>query len=167
MIHNEDNFNKTLPAGYDGRFDWDVFKEAGCFGDTKIEPMDFDGVVERNKHYLVFETKDEGKSVPTGQEITLSNLNDAQSFTVVFLWPKSPPFQTMEVRYRGGKVVTVKGHDEIMAKIGAWFCWADGRPPGAIKVTPAHNRCSQCGRWIDDEEELCDLCTEANKAWPT
>ena len=69
MIRDEEEFNKSLPAGYDGKFDWDVFKQHGCFGDTKIEPMDFDGVVERHKHYLIFETKKEGQRIPQGQRL--------------------------------------------------------------------------------------------------
>ena len=165
MIYNEENFNKNLPAGYDGKFDWDIFKESGCFGDTRIEPMDFDGVVERNKHYLVFETKDQGKELPKGQEITLSNLNEAKSFTVVLLWPKAPPFDTMEIRYHSGPVVTVKGHDDIVKKIAAWFSWADGRSAAPEVTTTKKARCSQCGRWVDGDVAVCDLCTEANKVW--
>lgn len=125
MIHNEDNFNADLPAGYDGRFDWDVFKKSKCFGDTKIEPMDFDGVVERRMHYLVFESKDLGKSVPLGQSITLNNLRVAKSFTVVTIWPKSPPFKKMEIAYQNGTRQEISGHDNIIGKIKAWYQWAD------------------------------------------
>lgn len=160
MIYNEDNFNDNLPAGYDGKFDWDVFKQSGCFGDTRIEPMDFDGVVERKKHYLIFETKDRGKEIPKGQEITLSNLNVAKSFTVVMLWPKAPPFETMEIRYHTGKAITVNGHDEIIDKIKSWFSWADG---GQEK--PQKTKCRDCGRSVETIDGVCELCREANKGW--
>jgi len=125
MIYYENNFNLDLPANYDGKFDWDCFKEYGCFGNTKIEPMDFDGVVERKRNYLIFETKDDGKSVPKGQEITLHNLNKAKSFTVVTIWPKRPPFKKMEILYHNDKTEIIEGHINIINKIKAWYEWAD------------------------------------------
>ena len=126
MIRNEDNFNADLPAAYDGKFDWDIFHESKCFGNTKIQPMDFDGVVERKCHYLVFESKDVGKDVPMGQAITLNNLHEAKSFTVFVIWPKSPPFSRLDITYANGEKRTINGHDNIIAKIKAWYNWADG-----------------------------------------
>ena len=125
MIHSEDNFNKNLPAGYDGYFDWDFFKEAGCWGNTKIEPMDFDGVVERHHHYLIFETKDEGIDVPLGQSITLDHLRNAKSFTVLTLWPKTPPFRKMELKHDNGKIEIIEGHQQIIQRVKDWYIFAD------------------------------------------
>jgi hypothetical protein len=125
MIYNESNFKADLPAGYDGRFDWDVFKSSKCFGETKIEPMDFDGVVERKQNYLIFESKDLGKCVPKGQSITLNNLRVAKSFTVVTIWPKSPPFHKMDILYQSGALQEILGHDNIIEKIKSWYLWAD------------------------------------------
>ena len=125
MIRDRDEFDKDLPAGFDGVFDWDVFKQAGCFGDTKIEPMDFDGVVDRNKHYLVFETKNNGAEIPTGQRITLENLHIAKTFTVIKIWPKSPPFERMEMITAKGHSYEYHGHEKIIEVIRRWYIAAD------------------------------------------
>ena len=135
MIRDRAEFDKDLPAGFDGVFDWDVFKQMGCWGDTRIEPMDFDGVVERHRHYLVFETKQNGASVPLGQSITLENLHVAKSFTVVKIWPKSPPFERMEIITQLGTLHEVNGHDEIVKVIKRWFISADEK-----KLDKIYNR---------------------------
>ena len=125
MIHNPRNFNADPPAGFDGQFDWDIFKESGCWGNGKINLMDFDGVVERNNHFIVFETKDEGKGVSEGQRMTLDHLRNARSFTVVYLWPKRPPFKRMDIQFQNGKTETVNGHDEIIKRVSDWYEYAN------------------------------------------
>lgn len=87
MIRNKANFYHSLPAGFDGEFDWDFLIPA--FEPTKIQPMDIDGIVERNGHFLVFETKDEGKDIPVGQSITLNALHQLGVFTLFFLYGKN------------------------------------------------------------------------------
>jgi hypothetical protein len=69
MIYNQDKFDSAKPAGFDGIFVWDYLKKA--FYPTKIQPMDFDAVVERNGCFLVFETKTPGVEIPLGQRLTL------------------------------------------------------------------------------------------------
>jgi hypothetical protein len=83
MIKNKDNFNTSLPAGYDGLFDWDYLKPA--FEPTKIEPMDIDAVVERHGRFLVFETKEPGSEIPKGQKITLRALHNLGYFTIFYI----------------------------------------------------------------------------------
>jgi len=83
MINHQDNFNSSLPAGYDGLFDWDYLKPA--FAPTKIEPMDLDAVVERHGRFLVFETKDPGTPVKKGQKITLRALHEIGCVTIFFI----------------------------------------------------------------------------------
>ena len=56
-----EKFKQSLAAGFDGCFDWSWTD--GCFGKTRIKPMDFDGVVERKGNLLVFESKDLGIKV--------------------------------------------------------------------------------------------------------
>ena len=68
MLTNPERFDEWRPAGFDGLFEWDFLR--GAFGPT-IQPMDFDAVVERNRHLLVYETKDVGKDVPDGQRRAL------------------------------------------------------------------------------------------------
>lgn len=87
VIYNHDLFNAALPAGFDGVFMWDFLK--GAFGPF-IEPMDFDGVVERCGHFLVFETKHPGVLLPTGQRRALEKLIQDERFTVVVIQAKVP-----------------------------------------------------------------------------
>ena len=86
MIRSPEVFDRYLPAQFDGVFLWDFLK--GAFGPT-IEPMDFDGVVERRGSFLVFETKAPGVPVPDGQRITLETLLRDRRF-VVILCAKDP-----------------------------------------------------------------------------
>jgi hypothetical protein len=86
MIKSETAFNTSLPAGYDGLFDWDYLKPA--FNPTKIEPMDIDAMIERHGRFLVFETKEPGKEIPNGQKITLRALHKIGCFTIFFLLGK-------------------------------------------------------------------------------
>ena len=72
MIKNPNRFQQARPAGFDGVFDWDFLLPA--FKGTKIEPMDIDAVVERKGKFLIFETKEPGKEISTGQRITLERL---------------------------------------------------------------------------------------------
>ena len=71
-IHSPDIFEKSPPCGFDGVFDWSWTE--GCFGETSITPMDFDGVVERKGHFIIFETKKRGVVVPKGQLYTFESL---------------------------------------------------------------------------------------------
>jgi hypothetical protein len=125
MIHSPENFKADPPAGFDGQFDWDVFKENGCWGNGKINLMDFDGVVERNNHFIVFETKDEGKGVSEGQRMTLDSLRRARSFTVAYLWPKSPPFKRMDMQFQNGMTKTIEGHEAIIETVKRWYGFAN------------------------------------------
>jgi hypothetical protein len=129
MINNEENFNRYPPAAYDGQFHWDVFHLSGCFADTKIKPMDFDGVVERKLNYLIFESKDNGKEVPQAQQWTLDRLSEAKSFSVIEVWPKRPPFEVAHIIYNGNRnnLRVIKGHAAIIKAVASWFAFADGR----------------------------------------
>ena len=108
--------------GFDGVFDWSWTK--GCFGETKITPMDFDGVVERHCHYLIFETKDVGKDIPRGQTITLNNLQRPKTFTVMNVWGKSAP-EKMEIVNPVGDIITVYTIDKMKEYVSRWYEWAD------------------------------------------
>jgi hypothetical protein len=89
-IRFRNKFENSKPAGFDGEFDWDFLLPA--FKGTKIEPMDFDCVVERRGHFLIFETKSKNKEVPLGQQITLKNLVilGEGKVHVIILWGKTP-----------------------------------------------------------------------------
>lgn len=87
--------------------------------------MDFDGVVERKGHYLVFETKDIGKEIPRGQQITLDNLKNPKSFTVLKIWGKSKP-EKMVVSYPNGKPdKEITDIEEMKNTVKGWYRYAD------------------------------------------
>lgn len=67
-----------------GVWDWGILR--GCFGETKIEPTDIDGCVERNGQFLVLETKAPTASVEQGQQITFDRMLSTGRFTVIIVW---------------------------------------------------------------------------------
>lgn len=81
-----ERFQQARPAGFDGVFDWDFLK--GAFGPV-IMPMDLDGVVERKGRFLVFETKEPGRPIPRGQEISLNALRATGIFTIFVVYGKT------------------------------------------------------------------------------
>lgn len=88
MINNQQLFDGSKPAGFDGLFEWDWLK--GAFGPS-IMPMDFDAVVERHGQFLLYETKHIGVPVPKGQLITLESLVKNKVWTVFILHGKRQP----------------------------------------------------------------------------
>lgn len=79
--------------GFDGVFDWGWVIDGIRAVDpaSRILPTDFDGVVERHSHYLIFETKDNGVPITKGQGWALERLRIARSFTVMKVWGKRNP----------------------------------------------------------------------------
>lgn len=122
-IRNIKKFNEKKPAGFDGIFDWSWC--SGCFGDTKITPMDIDGIVERRGQFLIFETKDEETEVPLGQMITLERLHNLGCVTLLFIWGKTKPekyelwFPNSDIKEQGKGVLATR------TAVERWFEWAD------------------------------------------
>lgn len=83
MIHSADKFNDSLPAGFDGLFDWD--KLIPCFGNEGVSFTDIDAVVERNARFLFVETKRAGVPVPMGQTILLNTLHQEGNKTIMII----------------------------------------------------------------------------------
>jgi hypothetical protein len=100
MIRNPAEFERAKPAGYDGLFCWDFLK--GAFG-PKIEPMDFDGVVERRGHFLVFETKRDSVEMSLGSEITFAALLKSPRWTVILCEKHPDDIQGWTVWTRAGQ----------------------------------------------------------------
>ena len=121
-IFYPDAFNESKAANFDGVFDWSWTQ--GCFGDTKITPTDFDGVVERNGHYLIFETKKPGVPVPRGQQWALERLRKAKSFTIMIIWGKETP-EDFDMIYSSGRKKMYHGIDAAKERVSAWFRAAD------------------------------------------
>lgn len=125
-IHSPEVFNQSLPAGFDGVFNWAWTK--GCFGNTIITPMDFDGVVERHGHFIVFETKNVGAVIPRGQMITLTALQSPKTFCVMQVWGKSIPcFWKASFGWINKPVHEAEGQGVESAKdyVARWYRWAD------------------------------------------
>jgi len=123
-IKHPDTFRRAAPAGFDGVFDWSW--TSGCFGQTKITPMDIDGIVERRGQFLVFETKDIGVQIPQGQLFTLESMHRLGVFTIMIIHGKHRP-EICHCWYPASTVkVTLHGTDEARAFVERWYRWADG-----------------------------------------
>jgi hypothetical protein len=134
-IKHPDGFARSPSAGFDGVFDWSWTQ--GCFGNRRISPMDFDGVVERKGNFLVFETKDSGVPVPEGQMITLKTLHALGCFTVMLIHGKAEPEST-EIWFPGStERQHLIGKEAVMQKVSAWYLWADQHPRQAVDVNSA------------------------------
>lgn len=108
----------------EGVWDWGILR--GCFGNTKIEPTDIDGCVERKGRFLYLETKRPGVQIPFGQELTFKSFI-SDGHTVLIIWgennqPESmrlmTPFKTVD--YPNADLETLK------TVVSQWFQWADG-----------------------------------------
>lgn len=112
--------------GFDGIFHWGWTQ--GCWGKGNIAPTDFDGVVERHGHFLVFETKDIGKDIPAGQQRAFDNLLKAKSFCVMKIWGKQEPTH-FEFQWADRKGLSRKGEgngvQEARDILKQWYEWAN------------------------------------------
>ena len=75
---------KDAQAFVDSIWDWGILK--GCFGDSKIEPTDVDGLVERCGNFLIFETKLPWAKIPLGQKILFDAYVAVGNTTVLIVW---------------------------------------------------------------------------------
>ena len=133
MLRHKATFESWLPALFDGEFKWDFLKP--CFKGTKIEPMDFDAVVERRGKFLIFETKKPGKSTPLGQQITLTQAWNLPA-TVMQISGKTPEeidgmaiyseTENPKVGNVGDKKMTPCDAFDVVFRVRQWFCWASG-----------------------------------------
>lgn len=120
--------------GFDGLFQWGWVSKAIRSVDkhTKITPMDFDGVIERELNYLVIETKDEGVKIQKGQLLTLERLHRAESFCVMKVWGKKNPTKwEAETNFVNSEKKTIKrkgegeGKESAFKFVRKWFKWAN------------------------------------------
>jgi hypothetical protein len=65
-------------------WDWIPYNE--CFAPTRIRITDVDGLVERNGHFLLVETKGNGVPIPTGQQILFNHLIEDKRWHVLIVW---------------------------------------------------------------------------------
>lgn len=131
-------FAHSPAAGNDGVFDWSWTK--GCFGEGKITPMDFDGVVERKGNFILFETKDLGVPIPVGQMYTLESAHRLGCFAIFLIHGKTHP-ESCQIWYPGtDKREVVEGVEKIKAKVSAWYAYADKNPRKEVDVSFLNRR---------------------------
>lgn len=126
-----EKFKTSLAAGFDGVFDWSW--TIGCFGDTKIKPMDFDGVVERKGNFIIFESKEIGIEIPKGQKIALETMWHRGGVTLFYVWGKT---QLEKAQYtlpkRKGRYYKVSkwiyGVDAAKDFVKSWYNFANKTP---------------------------------------
>lgn len=124
-------FTSSLPAGYDGIFDWSFLLPV--FEGTKIEPTDIDGLVERYGRILIFETKHPDKDIPSGQMRALETLLGLGrgGVCIMVLYGKSATtiVGLEEWHYVKGRIrkSARKPCDSLYVKerVTAWFRWAN------------------------------------------
>jgi hypothetical protein len=85
--YNKWAFDRFPPDGYDGEFDWDFLKDV--WG-GRIEPMDFDCVVEKGGEFLVLETKGRNGHILAGHERVFQNLIESPKWTLMVIYGKLP-----------------------------------------------------------------------------
>lgn len=105
-------------------WDWSFLND--CFPGTKIRVTDVDGFVERNGHFLWFETKGIGKDVPLGQTIMFKRLSKEHNFTVMIIWgetnkPQRAQFISGGKEYKPFDCNIDKLHDLV----ARWFLYAN------------------------------------------
>lgn len=133
-----------------GVWDWSILR--GCFGNTKIEPTDIDGCIERNGRKLFLETKQPGKDIPFGQKLLLDSLV-SDGHTVLVIWGERDkpskiqmmtPYETID--HENATIETLR------RLVTQWFDWANGN--AVDKTEPA-----QTARafWRRKGREYCDV----------
>jgi hypothetical protein len=138
-IRKPEIFLRSPSAGFDGimHYQWvnEAFRESEGFASTRITGMDFDCVVERCGHFLDIESKDEGTSVPLGQQITLGKRYMINGDTLMIVWGKKVPKRMCIVWGRGlGDLGGYVEHIEIESPLEAtefvrmWRGKAESRP---------------------------------------
>lgn len=131
-IKHHETFVRSPSAGFDGVFDWTWTQ--GHFGEGKITPMDFDGVVERKGNFIVFETKGVNVPVPKGQLITLDAAYNLGVFTILFIEGKADPEAAkcwFQNGFYGGRRMEEHrptNREKLGNFVGKWYEFADANP---------------------------------------
>lgn len=109
-----------------GVWDWAILR--GCFGETRIEPTDVDGFVERNGRFLYLEAKQSGVPIPFGQRLTIEALKKTGLFTVMVIWgPTNQPKQIQVWSPAGTSNPMPCDLALFRRAVAAWFQQADAR----------------------------------------
>lgn len=140
-------FEAAQGPWFDGAFDWSF--TAGAFGESKITPMDFDGVIERKGNFLLFETKAIGVSIPKGQLYTFESAYRLGCFTIVFIEGKRHPEMAKtwcQPGFKSGAKMSrhmPASPDRLNKFSRDWYEYADAHPSKPVDVTFLNKRISQ------------------------
>ena len=85
MIKTPDFFDQSLPAGFDGVFEWSTLSSRVFPKFSGEDFMDIDSVMEKNGRFLHFETKSKFSKIPMGQQITINAYHKLGCVTYIFL----------------------------------------------------------------------------------
>lgn len=139
-IFYKKTFLEAATPWFDGAWDW-AWTD-GCFGEYRISPMDFDGLVERKGNFLLFETKNIGKDVSTGQLRTFKAAYKLRCFTIIFIEGKLGPvnFKTwcapgFKKGFIMDKQIPVKDTKRLHDLCSDWFEFANENPTHTEKAS--------------------------------
>lgn len=85
MLKNKQFFDGSLPAGFDGLFEWTALSNQAFPKYSNEDFMDVDAVMEKNGRFLHFETKSAFSKIPMGQQITINAYHQLGCITYIFL----------------------------------------------------------------------------------
>ncbi len=113
-IRDLDKFKSTF---------WDWTRLNRCFDGTKIRITDVDGLVERNRCFLLIETKLPGNDIPQGQRILFDHLILLPRFSVLIIWGKTNCPQQCQL-WGQTKILSIdwSGIEDYITR---WFAWAN------------------------------------------
>ncbi len=116
-IRNTDHFMSQL-------WDWGLLDK--CFSPTKIKATDIDGFIERNKKFLVIETKSHNAIVPLGQQIMFNNMIETGLFTILVIWGEAnQPEKCLLMTRKTTKEFLSITEAELTALVKKWFDYAN------------------------------------------
>jgi len=106
-------------------WDWAIFE--GCFP-PRVSPSDIDGVIERNGHFLIIETKSADlDGIPRGQQITYEAFQRTGAVTILIMFgDRNAPSRAVAM-LPSGEVRQYPTTDlaEMREVMTRWYQWAD------------------------------------------
>lgn len=117
-------------------WDWAILD--GCFGQSRIRPMDIDGYIERYGRKLFIETKAPGVKLSPAQFMALHSLVD-DGHAVLILWGHRDQPERIRLMTPRCDFTEDGNLDRVREIVNAWFQWAD-RPAhrsGSRPMRPA------------------------------
>jgi len=115
---------RNLESFVGALWDWGFLDD--CFGGTRIKVTDMDGLVERNHHYLMLETKGPSKDIPRGQQILFDHLREdfGDRFHILVIWgdPNKPVACQL-----WGHSKTLADTETIRRIVGKWWTFANSK----------------------------------------